>query len=654
MGANSVKAFVERLLPEGSIRSVDRGAPKNWDVLPESPIDVFAVTATLIERSGAYRHVIKPSTKAGESHKDYFHLSTLRTVPWMRIARAWGAGLHPATERGTPTWRLFADNAKIEYPEKDYAERDRFRGAFKKEYLSFADLENINTEPLQALWTILYKDYGDRKIVDDGDDAEWWQSAIWLMTLADMACSGVGFWPRKRNGEQSAATFVQQTVLDMAKSRETSDDSNDHGMLTTLASDLVDTSFCAVLPKTRTSALGCTLRSMTHNLALLPSPGLVEARWRIPSKPPPRPTLTGQKDQDGSKSLNVLFVPFPYRFGAKCFVPNGEIVSEHGNQWGYFYVEQRWLDRKGEPPGDDNTSANELLKFVKSLMERSKADMNEIHAIVFPEFALNGHVFDILSKELFKDQALEFIIAGLSEEAHGADSNPSAPKRGNFVAVRARPEARTTDKWMGNHSREKHHRWKLDARQVERYGLTNSLDPSANWWESIPLGRRTIDFFVPRAGTALTVLICEDLARADPVQTVVRSVGPNLVLALLMDGPQRKVRWPGHYAGVLADDPGCSVLTVTSLALIARGMTSDTDQSRSVAFFKNSLGVERELFLPQGSHALALRLTARTKAEHSLDGRSDGGAAFIWELREVTPVRGEVDDSTRWIVEGST
>jgi hypothetical protein len=654
MGANTVKAFVERLLHKGSTGIAVGKRVGQWDVLPQSPIDVFAVTATLVERSGAYRHVVGPDFSDGQSHTDRFEMSTLQATGWSEIARAWGAGFHPATPRDTKQWTAFFERAKSQYPEKDETERHQFEVAFKKSYRSFTELAAIKTEPLQALWTDLYSANGDRTIVDDGDDGDWWRSAIWLMTLADMACSGVGFWPRKRNGEQSAATYVQQTVLDMAESRASATDHKSHGMLTTLASELIDSSFCAVLPKTRTSALGCTLRSMTHNLALLPSPGLVEARWRIPSEPPPRPTLTGQKDEDGTKSLNVLVVPFPYRFGAKCFVPNSDIVSNDDNQWGYFHVEQRWLHKDGELPGIDNTSANELLKFVKSLLKRGKADMDEIHAIVFPEFALNGDVFDILSKELFKDPTLEFIVAGLSEEASSAATQPDAPNRGNFVAVRARPEARTTDKWMGNHSREKHHRWKLDSRQVERYGLTNSLDPRANWWEAIPLGRRTIDFFVPRAGTALTVLICEDLARADPVQTVVRSIGPNLVLALLMDGPQRKSRWPGHYAGVLADDPGCSVLTVTSLALIARGMTSDSDQSRSVAFFKNSLGVERELFLPQGSHALALRFSARTKAEHSLDGRSDGGAAFIWELREVTPVRGEVDDSTRWIVEGST
>jgi hypothetical protein len=50
-----------------------------------------------------------------------------------------------------------------------------------------------------------------------------------------------------------------------------------------------------------------------------------------------------------------------------------------------------------------------------------------------------------------------------------------------------------------------------------------------------------------------------------PGADVMNAIGPNLVIALLMDGPQREHRWPGRYATVLADDPGSAVLTVTCL-----------------------------------------------------------------------------------------
>jgi hypothetical protein len=68
----------------------------------------------------------------------------------------------------------------------------------------------------------------------------------------------------------------------------------------------------------------------------------------------------------------------------------------------------------------------------------------------------------------------------------------------------------------------------------------------------------------------------EDLARPDPVGDLVRSVGPNLVIALLMDGPQLRARWSGRYAMSLADDPGSFVLSVTSL-----GTTEELVSQRS-------------------------------------------------------------------------
>jgi len=41
-------------------------------------------------------------------------------------------------------------------------------------------------------------------------------------------------------------------------------------------------------------------------------------------------------------------------------------------------------------------------------------------------------------------------------------------------------------------------------------------------------------FTVIRPGAALAVLICEDLARFDPVLPVINAVGPNLVISLLL------------------------------------------------------------------------------------------------------------------------
>ena len=59
-------------------------------------------------------------------------------------------------------------------------------------------------------------------------------------------------------------------------------------------------------------------------------------------------------------------------------------------------------------------------------------------------------------------------------------------------------------------------------------------------------------------------------AEPEPAAELIRAVGPNLLIALLMDGPQLSNRWPARYAAVLAEDPGTSVLTLTSLGMAER------------------------------------------------------------------------------------
>ncbi len=129
-----------------------------------------------------------------------------------------------------------------------------------------------------------------------------------------------------------------------------------------------------------------------------------------------------------------------------------------------------------------------------------------------------------------------------------------------------------------------------------------------------------------RAHATLSVLICEDLARYDPVLTVTNAIGPNLVIALLMDGPQLEHRWPGRYATALAEDPGSAVLTLTSLGLVARSSMSADQQSREIALCKEPTGKARSLRLPKGDHALLLTLTSRLVEQFTLDGRGDGSS----------------------------
>jgi hypothetical protein len=199
--------------------------------------------------------------------------------------------------------------------------------------------------------------------------------------------------------------------------------------------------------------------------------------------------------------------------------------------------------------------------------------------------------------------------------------------------------------------REKHHRWRLNKEQIDAYDLS-TLKHKDSWWEEITILSRRIDVLVYRGMTTLTTLICEDLARVDPCQAAIRAIGPNLLIALLMDGPQFGDRWPGRYATVLAEDPGTSVLSFTSFGLVARqNKVGKYPIASSVALWKDDVKV-RQLELPRESDALVLELKTAPRIEHTLDGRSDGGTSHSWRYLSHSGVR-----ATRrraWIRSGAT
>jgi hypothetical protein len=131
---------------------------------------------------------------------------------------------------------------------------------------------------------------------------------------------------------------------------------------------------------------------------------------------------------------------------------------------------------------------------------------------------------------------------------------------------------------------------------------------------------RTTHTIAPRPGRsqspsssarAICPLVCEDLARPDPVTDVVRSIAPTLVVALLLDGPQLAARWPARYASVLADDPGCSVLTLTALGMTQRSQPPGHARSRGIALWTDPHRGLQQIALAEAAHAVALTAHVR-------------------------------------------
>jgi len=251
--------------------------------------------------------------------------------------------------------------------------------------------------------------------------------------------------------------------------------------------------------------------------------------------------------------------------------------------------------------------------------------VGRIDGIVFPELTLRDDEHIQICQ-----RTRAFVVAGLG-------SSPAAGMSGENRVGAAVPVG---DEIVATWRQDKHHRWRVDSNQIAQYGLGSQLDPEREWWEDTPVGSRTLYFWQINGWLTLSVLICEDLARQDPVSNVVRSIGPNLVVALLMDGPQLASRWPARYATVLADDPGCSVLTVTSVGMALLSRVPGKPESRVVALWKDAAsGKMIEIELEKGAAGVVISLTRQFAKEWTADGRNDRGATGYVCLNGIHQVR---------------
>lgn len=537
----TVHEVIQRVLPQGT-NPAPPGQPAliDWRVAPLWPPDLFAVTATLVSLSGAYAHAsVTGSTAASAASSDGFP------------ARVKAHG---------EAWREQGDPVALS-----------------------AALAHV-----QTLWTsVLSAASAQVSEVAPLDSHPWCDAALELMAMADEASAGIGF-----EGDSPSWLFREIAERHFARAS--------HGLgadrTTATVCKLVPPEECCVQPKSRTPQVGCTVRSLSHHLALLPPVGEVTTTYLVS----PRPLSTD--------ALNLLLVPFPYALDDQALRRR---VEHRGERWGRFAVAQTWL-----PAGDVEASSDAIVGFLLALLGAAPPGV-PVHGLVLPELALDGARAAAVARRLARSGLRLFVTGVLSEGPAGH------PPRNTVTCVLYQDGAPHQD-W----SQSKHHRWRLEASQIASYGLP--LDPELLWWEDIDVSRRVVRFCNFLDGATLAALVCEDLARIDPVQPVVRAVGPNLVIALLMDGPQHEHRWPGRYATVLAEDPGSSVLTLTSAALVDRHLRlrrdpPDSHRSRAIGLWKESTCRTRELVLPEGHHALLLRLKVATLEERTMDRRSDDG-----------------------------
>jgi hypothetical protein len=140
-------------------------------------------------------------------------------------------------------------------------------------------------------------------------------------------------------------------------------------------------------------------------------------------------------------------------------------------------------------------------------------------------------------------------------------------------------------------------------------------------------------------GHTIAALVCEDLAQLDEVAELVRTVGPDLVVALLLDGPQLGSRWTARYASVLADDPGSAVLTLTSYGMVENAWRADRPPSSVVALWKDNTRGQHEIELAPDAQGILLSLDRRPAIRRAADGRAPQLDSSDLRISETTQLR---------------
>ena len=440
-----------------------------------------------------------------------------------------------------------------------------------------------------------------RKLSACRSDRDLIAAAVNLCVVADVACSGIGIeFPN------------DQTFTTIAESIATNSERRSYCL--TISPDKL-----AVLGKQHTPQRGCSVRSLSHNLSLY-TPTEINAYWPAPIEP----------ESAALDVFNILILPWPIS------VADGDFsASARRAQMSVLATVDSGAHRYFDyaPVAVDTPAA--VARQVAAAFDQAGARVDKLHAVVLPELALNEAQYLAVERVVAERGAM--LVSGVRLDAqpeyNGMPANACAIQPLGLTALPTATRWEDDDYDVMRRWQLKHHRWCLDRRQVIQYQLGARVPASRDCWERSYIGPRDINFVTLTKWLTVCTLICEDLARQEPVAEVVRAVGPNLVLALLMDGPQLRNRWSSRYASVLAEDPGSSILSITSLGMSKRSEPSiDTpgqqDKRFTIALWRDAIFGEREIAVSSPDHeACVLSLVCQTGEEFTIDGRSDNRLA---------------------------
>ena len=358
-----------------------------------------------------------------------------------------------------------------------------------------------------------------------------------------------------------------------------------------------------VLPKFRTAADGLTIRSFSRHITHHISE--VEIFWR---------TIPWMSI--GDNKLNVLVAPYPCE----------EISDTWFNQIDEKFHVSRYFHygpANQEDEDVENRKADKYLNQLIRIIKKQDESDASVDVVVLPELSLTVWRYNFFLR-LLEDAKLKqmpIVVGGVRAK--------SKDRELNLVIV----SSYMADYWYQVRQR-KHHRWKLNRSQLKQYELADKFAGDRDWIEHIATGQRRLTVLAPSRKLALCTLICEDLARLEPVSEIIRGIGPNLLVALLLDGPQLNKRWPARYASVFADDPGTAVLSVTAMGMARRSHELNSpnkapDEEHIVALWKDQKFGSKELSLHKNRNAVLLTLESESTQDFTADGRGGDGQSYM-------------------------
>jgi hypothetical protein len=436
--------------------------------------------------------------------------------------------------------------------------------------------------------------------VAEGRDWRLCEAILTLHAVADEACAGLGVALDSAGG---------QGCIFRARGREL--------LARTGSLSRLPGSFLRVLPKARTTPNGTSIRSFSR-YACLQRAG-VDVRWyKVPARHAGADPRTDH--------ANLLLLPWPLRVRESDFrAAEGSVQDFADETFGLFeFAPSERLD----------------LDLVGRVLVAARDEVESIEAVLLPESAVDEADIDDLETVLAAHGVIQ-LITGVRQRS----SEPGRLPR-NWIHTGTNPHlvkgaplpSSTGDQWL--HFRQhKFHRWALDEGQIYQYRLGSALHPNVRWWEGIEVPRQELQFLELGEEIILAPLVCEDLAQIDNVAEILRSVGPTIVLALLLDGPQLSARWSARYASVLADDPGSAVMTLTSYGMAQRSRPQGREASAVIALWKDPSRGTREIPLESGAHAVLLTTCGGRGDRRTVDGRRPIDNVTDWFNVGVSQIR---------------